>query len=290
MSGMRIALLTPEPDYPEDFAWTYDVESAILARAGMEVVAVSWTELTDATGFDLILPLVAWGYNLDYPHWLAFLDRAEAERWPLLNPPDLLRWNGDKVYLRELGEKGIPTVATVEVDALDPDLLGIAAAKLGATELVIKPPISGGAHGTYRLRPGDPIPADVAGQRMLVQAFQPTISEGEWSLILFGGKFSHAVLKTPVAGEFRVQPHLGGTDRLAVPPPGAIELAQRALAAAPAPALYARVDMITDSEGGLTIMELELIEPALFLHDAPDKGVAFASAIRSAAASATARK
>lgn len=284
MSRMRVALLIPDPAYPEDYAWTYDVEAAILARVGIEVVPMAWTQIADVASFDLILPLVAWGYNLDYPRWLDVLRRAETERWPLLNPPSLLRWNGDKAYLRELGTKGIPTVSTVEVNPLDAGSLRGAAARLGATELVIKPPISGGAHGTYRVRPDDPIPVDVVGQRMMVQSFQPTISAGEWSLILFDGNYSHAVLKTPVEGEFRVQPHLGGTDRIAVPPPGAIELAHKALAAAPAPALYARVDMIADAAGKLKIMELELIEPALFLHDAPDKGVAFASAVRTAAA------
>ncbi len=288
MNRMRVALLVPDPAYPEDYAWTYDVEAAILARVGMEVVPLPWTQVADVSGFDLILPLVAWGYNLDYPRWLAMLQRAEVERWPLLNPPDLLRWNGDKAYLRELGAKGIPTVATVEVNTLDAGSLRSAAAKLGAIDLVIKPPISGGAHGTYRIGLEDRIPADVAGRRMMVQTFQPTIAMGEWSIILFGGKFSHAVLKTPATDEFRVQPHLGGTDKIAVPPHGAVALAQKALAAAPASALYARVDMIANAAGALKVMELELIEPALFLHDAPDKGVAFASAVRTAAAAAAA--
>lgn len=290
MSRMRVALLVPDPAYPEAYAWTYDVEAAILGRIGIEVEPLSWTMIDDAGDFDLILPLVAWGYNLDYPRWLALLQRAEAESWPLLNPPALLRWNGDKAYLRELGAKGIPTVATVEVSMLDRLSLRGAAAKLGAVDLVIKPPISGGAHGTYRIGPDDPIPDDVAGQRMMVQCFQPTIAAGEWSIILFGGKFSHAVLKTPAAGDFRVQPHVGGIDAAAVPPKGAVALAQQALAAAPAPALYARVDMLADGAGELRIMELELIEPALFLHHAPDRGVAFASAVRTAAAAATANK
>lgn len=283
MSDMRVALLVPDPGFPEPYAWTYDVEAAILANVGIAVVPVAWTELGEVAGFDLVLPLVAWGYHLDYPRWLALLRRAEAGSWPFLNPPALLRWNGDKAYLRELGAKGISTVTTIEVSALGSASLGAAAAKLGAIDLVIKPPISGGASGTYRLRADDPIPDDVVGRRMMVQAFQPTIAAGEWSIILFGGEFSHAVLKTPLEGEFRVQPHLGGTDQNAVPPRGAIDLAMAALAAAPAPALYARVDMIADASGALRIMELELIEPALFLHHAPDKGVAFASAVRAAA-------
>lgn len=290
MNRMRVALLVPDPDYPEPFAWTYDVEAAILGQIGIEVAPVPWTALGDVAGFDLILPLVAWGYHLDYPRWLALLKRAEAERWPLLNPPALLRWNGDKTYLRELGGKGIPTVTTVEVDVLDTRSLAGAAARLGAMDLVIKPPISGGASGTYRLRADDPIPDDVVGQRMMIQTFEPTITAGEWSIVLFGGKFSHAVLKTPADGDFRVQPHLGGIDGFAVPPRGAIELAKAALAAAPAEALYARVDMIATATGTLKIMELELIEPALFLHHAPDKGVTFASAVRTAAATAAAAR
>lgn len=286
MSRVRVALLVPDPAYPEDYAWTYDVEAAILARAGMDVVALPWTMIANAghvAAFDLVLPLVAWGYNLDYPRWLALLDQAEAERWPLLNPPALLRWNSDKRYLHELGAKGVPTVATVEVAALDPNELRHAAARLGAHDLVVKPPISAGAHGTYRIGPDDAIPADVAGRRMMVQPFEPNIAAGEWSLILFGGDYSHAVLKVPAAGDFRVQPHLGGTDRIAEPPPGAINLAGQALAAAPATALYARVDMIAAADGTLQILELELIEPALFLHDAPDQGAAFAAAVCTAA-------
>ena len=284
MTEMRVALMVPDPSFPEPYSWTYDVEAAVLRKVGIEVDPLIWTEVGEVAEFDLVLPLVAWGYNRDYPRWLALLDRAASERWPMLNPPALLRWNGDKAYLRELGDKGVPTVPTVEVTALDAASLRWAAAKFGAVDLVVKPPISGGAYGTHRLRHDDPIPDDVAGKRMMVQPFQPTISAGEWSLILFDGRFSHAVIKTPVEGEFRVQPHLGGIDLPGVPPKGAIELAHAALAAAPAKALYARVDMIATATGALKIMELELIEPALFLHHAQDKGAAFASAVRAAAA------
>ena len=290
MTAMRVALLVPDPAFPEPFAWTYDVEASILRKVGIEVEPLAWTEIQDVADFDLILPLVAWGYNLDYPRWLRLLQRAESERWPMLNPPALLRWNGDKAYLKQLAARGIRTVPTLDVDHLSTASLSAAAARFGATDLVIKPPISGGAHGTYRLNVNDPVPDDVAGQRMLIQPFQPAISAGEWSIILFAGKFSHAVLKSPVPGDFRVQPHLGGTDKYGVPPRGSVELAKAALAAAPAEALYARVDMIANADGALKIMELELIEPALFLHHAPDKGVAFASAVRTAAADAAARK
>ena len=121
---------------------------------------------------------------------------------------------------------------------------------------------------------------------------QPMIEEiartGEFSLMLFGGVFSHSVVKRPKSGDFRVQPHLGGITLPSPPPPGAEELARAALAAAPAEATYARVDIVPDDEGVLRIMELELIEPALFLDHAPDGGAAFTRSILAAAQTATA--
>ena len=84
---MRIAVLVPAPDYPEPLAWAYDVEAAALAAAGAEVEPVAWTEAEDLTDFDLVLPLVAWGYHLEYERWLAFLQRAEADRQSLTAAP-----------------------------------------------------------------------------------------------------------------------------------------------------------------------------------------------------------
>jgi glutathione synthase/RimK-type ligase-like ATP-grasp enzyme len=109
------------------------------------------------------------------------------------------------------------------------------------------------------------------------------LSQGEYSLILFDGALSHAVVKRPKAGDFRVQPHLGGVTERCDPPPGGEALAQVALAQAPAEAVYARVDMIADNDGRLMIIELELVEPALFLNEAPEGGARFAAAIRAAA-------
>ena len=119
---------------------------------------------------------------------------------------------------------------------------------------------------------------------MLIQPFMPTIATtGEYSLLLFAGEFSHALVKRPKAGDFRVQPHLGGTEVPCEPPAGAIDLARKALSAAPAPATYARVDMVADEDGTLRIMELELVEPSLWLNLAPDKGTAFVRSIQAAA-------
>ena len=118
---------------------------------------------------------------------------------------------------------------------------------------------------------------------MMMQPFLQSISdEGEYSVMLFGGRFSHAIVKRPKAGDYRVQPHLGGSEQPCEPPAGAIDLAHAALGAAPAKAAYARVDMVRDNDGNLAIIELELIEPALWLQHAPDGGDSFAAALRSA--------
>jgi glutathione synthase/RimK-type ligase-like ATP-grasp enzyme len=276
---VRAAILTPAPEYPEAWAWAFDVEADVLRRAGVAVDARPWTDPGDLSDFDLVMPLVAWGYHLDPPRWHALLGRLEHEGAKVLNPVPLLSWNSDKRYLAELGGKGIAVIPTRLVEALDEVALAEARAEYG-DDLVIKPPVSAAADGTHRLGLGDPLPADAKFREMLVQPFLRSVAEeGEYSIMLFGGRFSHAVVKRPKAGDYRVQPHLGGTEQPCAPPAGAIELAQAALAAAPAEAAYARVDMVRDGTGALAIIELELIEPSLWLQHAPDGGASFAEIV-----------
>jgi glutathione synthase/RimK-type ligase-like ATP-grasp enzyme len=286
---MRLALLVPDPDFPEPWRWAFDVEADALTSAGCSVDAVAWTGVDDVSGYDFVLPLVAWGYHLDYPRWLALLDRAEAEHWPMINPPALLRWSSDKAYLAELADRSIATVPTLALEACCDADLEEARRRFGCEWLVIKPPVSGAAWGTHRLGPNDDLPADSVRRPMIVQPLIEEIARtGEFSLMLFDGEFSHAVVKRPRSGEFRVQPHLGGVTLRSPPPPGGVALAKQALAAAPTPATYARVDIVPDDEGVLRIMELELIEPALFLDHAADGGAAFTRSILKLARTATA--
>ena len=279
---IRAVVLVPVPDFHEQWGWAYDIEAATLRAAGITVDPRVWTEVGDLGGIDLVLPLVAWGYHLDPPRWHALLDRLEGERVTTLNPVALLRWNSDKSYLAELAEAGIATVPTRRVEALDAAALADAHAAFGP-QLVVKPLVSAGGDGIHRIGPGDGVPDDARGQPMLVQPFLTSvIGEGEYSLLLFGGEFSHALVKRPKPGDYRVQLHHGGSDEPCDPPAGAIELAKAALAAAPAAAAYARVDLIRLSDGSLAVIELELIEPALWLEHAPDKGASFAEAIKAA--------
>jgi glutathione synthase/RimK-type ligase-like ATP-grasp enzyme len=171
-------------------------------------------------------------------------------------------------------------VPTLAVEACCDADLEEARRRFGSEWLVIKPPVSASASGTHRLGPNDDLPDDSRRKPMIVQPLIEEIARtGEFSLMLFDGEFSHAVVKRPKSGDFRVQPHHGGVTMPCKAPLGAERLAKQALAAAPAKATYARVDIVPDDEGTLRIMELELIEPALFLDYAPDSGAAFTRSI-----------
>jgi glutathione synthase/RimK-type ligase-like ATP-grasp enzyme len=279
-SRLRVAFLVPEPNFHEAWDWAFDGEAAALVAAGLEIEPRPWTDPGELSEFDLILPLIAWGYHLRFAEWHALLDRLEVLRLPVVNPIALLRWNSDKSYLAELGAKGVPTVETRLTEALTEHDLNDARTAFACETLVIKPPISASADGTFKIGLADTIPGAAAGKPMLIQPWMAAITDtGEYSLMFFGGKFSHAIIKRPKAGDFRVQPHLGGSERPCNAPPGAEALASAALAAAPADAAYARVDMVADADGQLRIMELELIEPSLWLEYAPDGGASYAAAI-----------
>ncbi|WP_373474327.1 RimK family alpha-L-glutamate ligase [Sphingorhabdus sp.] len=278
-----LAILCPIPEYEED--WSY-IKADYVRLLGEDTAFVDWTEASDLKGFDLVTPLLAWGYQRDCPHWFALLDQLEADEIPVCNPVRILRWNSDKSYLAELEAAGIATVPTRQSEALDDIALAQARAAFGCDTLVVKPPISGGADGTFKLAPHDPVPDSVAGRRMMIQPYLPSIAaEGEYSLFYFAGEFSHAIIKRPAVGDFRVQDQFGGYEEGVDAPPPALLLADSALAAASAISrtqtlAYARVDMLRGENGAFMLMELELIEPSLFLRFAADGGAAFARAMR----------
>lgn len=284
MSMARIAILCPTPEYEED--WSH-IKADYTRLLGARATFIDWTKAENLRDFDLVTPLLAWGYPRDCPRWFGLLDRLEAENVRVHNPVSILRWNSDKAYLAELDAAGIPSVPTLWSAELDKVALEEARKTFNVESLVVKPPISGGADGTFRLERGDAVPHSVAGHRMMIQPYLPNIAEeGEYSLFYFGGVFSHAIIKRPAKGDFRVQEQYGGREEAADAPDQAIALAQRAFAATAAITntgilAYARVDILRDGEGIFRLMELELIEPSLFLRFAPDKGDNFAKALLS---------
>jgi len=113
----------------------------------------------------------------------------------------------------------------------------------------------------------------------MVQPFLDAIGiEGEWSLVFFAGEFSHAVLKRPAPGDFRVQDEHGGTAAPGRPPAGVIESARRALEAVSEPWIYARVDGCAPG-GVFQLLELEMLEPTLYLDTGPEPAGHFARTI-----------
>lgn len=282
----NICILTPAPGYYEDWSVPKGHYERLL---GAGLTFRSWVEPGDLSGFGMVLPLIAWGYQRDCPRWFALLDRLEADTIKIANPAKVLRWNSDKAYLLELGAIGVPVVPTQLTDALSENDLAEARSTFSCEKLVVKPPISGGADGTHVLVVGEAIPLDVAGLRTLIQPYLPAIAEeGEYSLFFFGGEYSHAILKRPANGDFRVQEQFGGREEMITADDAMKALAEKALAGADTVTdcgtlAYARIDMIRDEAGVLRLMELELIEPSLFLHHATDDGAAFAKAILSLA-------
>lgn len=283
----RICILTPDPADAESFAgrWPEVLAgyAALLSAAGIEMEARPWVE--DAIGgFDLVLPLLAWGYHKAGKQWTARLDRLEKEGMRIANPPSVLGWNADKNYLGRLAKAGAPVVPTVFVERLSEAAMAEAAARFGASRLVAKPRVSASAWRTIRCAPGDGV-EDGPESDALIQPYLPSIeTDGEVSLIYFAGRFSHAIRKVPRPGDFRVQPEYQGT--ITAHRPGADELAaaEAVLGAVEEELLYARIDLVRDGGGRPALIELELIEPDLYLGYEPAAGANFAAAIASATA------
>lgn len=286
----EIAILTPDPaDVSHTTLWPKVLArlQRALDQAGITVMPTPWTahvdDASDLRDFVGVLPLLAWGYHFEHARWLRACATWQREDIALANPAGVLAWNSDKRYLSELAARGVAIPATTFTDRLQQDTIERMFDETGADELIVKPAISGGAWKTVRVRRGDVIePGD--GTTMLVQPYLPTIeSEGETSLLYFGGRLSHVVNKRPVAGEFRVQEEFGGVYRvIEEPPTGAIALAEQVLAAIDAQLLYARIDLVPDVDGRWLLMEAELIEPDFYLGSDPAQGAGFAHALRDA--------
>jgi glutathione synthase/RimK-type ligase-like ATP-grasp enzyme len=283
MSGPRIAIATCA-GY-DGFKADDDLLREALQARGAEAAAVVWDEESvDWATFDLCLIRSTWDYNRKYDQFLAWTRQVEAST-ALLNPADLIAWNSNKTYLRELAEQGVRTVPTAWVSRDSEVPLDEILATRGWNEAVVKPVVDLGAENLHRVRQGE-----VTGQQALetvlqrhnamVQPFLPSLeTEGELSLIYIEGELTHAVRKRPAAGDFRVQSIWGGTFTREKPEPAHIEVAERALAQLGPPPLYARADLVTGPDGNPCLIELELIEPNLYLSEHPTAVETLADAV-----------
>lgn len=246
-----------------------------LAAAGVSAEPAVWNDAAqDWTRYSAVVIRSTWDYHLKHDEFLAWLDRLEAARVQVLNPPVLVRWNSQKGYLRDLAERGIEIVPTRWVARGEATSLASILRERQWSQVVVKPSVSASSHQTWRASAADAASGEeqfqsmVANGDVLVQPFLDAIqAEGEWSLLFYGGAHSHAVLKRPKQNDFRVQSEHGGTAKVSEPLAEVIHQAQRALEAAElgrAASLYARVDGCV-VDGRFMLMELELIEPDLFL-------------------------
>jgi glutathione synthase/RimK-type ligase-like ATP-grasp enzyme len=280
----RVAILTPGGDgYGTRWKDVLADKVAPLEAAGIDVEARSWTDAGDLSAFDLTLPLLVWGYHVSVG-WAEQVTRWESQGVRLLNPPDVLRWNADKLYLRRLQQRGARIVPTMFVERVDEDALNGAAEAFGSEKLVAKPRISAGAFETIRWSPGQRAEGGPSGSGM-IQPYLPSIeTSGEVSLIYVGGAFSHAISKVPQPGDFRVQPEYDGIIAAHAPTADEMAAAEGVLAAAGEEFLYARIDLVRDLEDRPALIELELVEPDLFLGFDPHAPRRFADAVKDALA------
>jgi hypothetical protein len=216
---------------------------------------------------------------------LAALKAIESSRTPLANPLSLVRWNLSKDYLRELGTRGVRVVPTIWSRGLRLRELEEAFNTFACDEIVIKPSIGASAGDTYRLTHASArekaaeLESVFSDRDFMTQPFlQAVVEEGEFSLFYFGGRFSHAVLKSPKPRDFRVQEEHGAAIHSVAAPRESLHTAERILQQLEISPLYARVDLVRDGDRDFFLMELELIEPALYFRTDEQAADRFATA------------
>ena len=258
-----------------------------LEAAGAEVDCLAWNVAPIAAfhDYDVVVLRQTWDYQVDAAGFAAWLSRLAMDGVALHNPAPVAIWNNDKRTITELAEAGFDVPATADLDRHE---IGEAASRIGGETFVLKPAYGGGGVGV-RLAKRQELSAaleeaqtEAPGRPFMLQEFLPEIDQGEWSLSFSGGAFSHAVVKIPRRGEFRVNNRFSPESRLAEPPAGVAESAAAILASIPAPLLYARVDGVLRA-GRFICTELELCDPDLHLHMAPGSAERLAAATLAAA-------
>ncbi|MBK6620530.1 MAG: hypothetical protein IPG32_06520 [Saprospirales bacterium] len=247
-----------------------------LERRGLRVRRVDWARKDfDWSSSRMAMFRTTWNYFNRFAEFTEWLERVERQT-RLLNAPELIRWNIDKHYLRDLEQRGIHIVPTRFVEIGEEITLGNLRAESGWDYAVLKPAVSGAARHTYRLHPDNFSEHEevfrqlLASEAMLYQPFQENIArEGEKSLMVMGGQYTHAVLKKAKTGDFRVQDDFGGTVQPYQPTAEEIAFAEKVFAVCDPMPLYGRVDFVTDNEGQLAVVELEIIEPELWFRHHP---------------------
>ncbi len=255
-----------------------DALRAPFAERGMTVEDISWDDpKADWASYSAVLIGTTWDYWDRLDEFLETLRRIESVT-RLFNPVSLVTWNIRKTYLRELETKGAKLIPTVWLDVADEASARAAFDTLGADDLVFKRQIGAGAKGQHRLTRGEPIPE--MPHPMMVQPFLPMIqTEGELSFIFIDGEFSHALVKRAQPGDYRIQSTYGGREEKITPSADDLAAARAIISALDEAPLYGRVDMLRGPDGGLLLMELEVLEPYLYPVEGSELGERMAAGV-----------
>lgn len=265
-----------------------NILSDILDKMSIDYSFEVWSDSSvDWNQYDVLLLKSPWDYFDYYQEFLDWCIKIKSFGIPVFNAIEIVLWNANKSYLLELQKLGLGIVPTIffERGSFD-ELKKYLVAADQSNKYVIKPAISGGSKNTLRFNAEEfdsiepTLEGWLASESYLLQPFLPEISiVGEYSYIFFNGEFSHAVLKKAVAGEFRVQHFFGGSIHSINPDRQELEIIQTYIDKFAADTLYARVDGIWRGSDFL-LMELELIEPYLFLFSHPKAEENYARAIQ----------
>lgn len=259
---------------------------AILAGLGTraELVGIDWrAPLEELTRFDLTYLGTPWDYTEAKDEFLARLEALEAAGVVVANPAQVIRWNSDKLYLRQLEEAGAASIPTLWPESAGPADVLAAFDHFGCDRVVVKRRVGAGAIGQDSFSRDNLPPADwTMDQPAMIQPFLPAIQrEGEHSFIFVDGRFSHGLIKQATGGDYRIQSLYGGIE-IAVEPKAEDRAAAEAIMAMlpfEQPPLYARIDMVRLDDGALAVIEAEVIEPYLYPLQGPDFGKRMADAM-----------
>ena len=266
---------TRRPDAFEHDLLFDALDQGLAGRA--DLTAIDWrAPLDQLTQFDCAYLGTPWDYTEAKDEFLDRLDALEAAGVRVCNPAPVIRWNADKLYLRELELRGAPSIPTLWPEA--PNSADVTAAfdHFGTDRVVVKRRVGAGAIGQDSFTRDAPPPADwQMDQPAMIQPFLPAIqSEGELSFIFVSGQLSHALIKRAAPGDYRIQSLYGGSEVPLDPAPTDRAAAEAVMAMLPfaLPPVYARIDMVRLESGQLAVIEAELIEPYLYPEQGPDFG------------------
>jgi len=256
----------------------------IIAAGGERGIAfdtVFWDEPDlPSRGFDLALIRTCWDYHERPGQFVDTIEAHERAGLRVFNAPSVVKWNARKTYLKELGPSAIPTIWADKADA---HAVAMAFDTLDAAEVVVKPQVGAGSSDTVRLKRNAWSEADLIdgpqGAAMIQPFLRAIETEGERSLFWFGGVYSHAIRKVPAPGDWRA--NIPGETHFVreTPSQDAMEAAESARVRAPKDLLYVRIDLVLGDDDHWRVIEIEAIEPYLFLDFAPEGARVFVDAI-----------